>query len=67
MEHSRHAMFVATGAGVPAGRAAGRPAFRGVSAVVADLLDVEADWPRTGVAPWAHGERSEAPRDPGSS
>jgi len=53
MEHSRHAMFVAAGYGVPHGRADGRPALRGVSAVVADLMGLDASWPRTGVAPWA--------------
>jgi len=63
MEHDRPALFVATGAGVPSGRAPGRPALRGVSRVVAELLGVETDWPRTGVAPWAHAF-AEAP--PGS-
>lgn len=53
MEHSRHAIFVATGRSVPLGRADGRPALRGVSAVVADLMGTDASWPRTGVAPWA--------------
>jgi phosphopentomutase len=53
MQHSRDAIFVATGAGVPHGRAPGRPALRGVSRAVADLLAVETDWPDTGVAPWA--------------
>jgi hypothetical protein len=53
MEHSRHAMFVATGRGVPHGRADGRPALRGVSAAVADLMDMDTNWPRTGIAPWA--------------
>ena len=53
MEHSRHAMFVATGRGVPLGRADGRPALRGVPAVVADLMGLDTSWPRTGVAPWA--------------
>ncbi len=53
MEHSRDAMFVATGRGVPRGRAEGRPALRGVSAAVADLMGLDASWPRTGVAPWA--------------
>jgi len=52
MEHSRHAMFVATGAGVPTGRAPGRPDLRGVPRVVADLLGVPTDWPETGVAAW---------------
>ena len=55
MQHSRHAVFVAVGAGVPHGRAPGRPALRGVSRVVADLLAVETDWPDTGVASWAAG------------
>ncbi len=53
MEHSRHAIFVATGGGAPHGRAEGRPALRGVSAVVADLMGMDPSWPRTGVAPWA--------------
>ena len=53
MEHSRHAMFVATGRDVPNGRAIGRPELRGVSAAVADLMGLDASWPRTGVAPWA--------------
>jgi len=53
MEHSRHAMFIATGPGVPVGRAPGRPAIRGVGAVAADLLGVATDWPDTGIAPWA--------------
>ncbi|MGE4609254.1 MAG: hypothetical protein AAEJ52_21170, partial [Myxococcota bacterium] len=52
MEHSRHAFFVATGAAVPVGRAPGRPALRGVPAVLADLMGIETDWPRTGVAAW---------------
>jgi len=53
MEHSRHALFVATGRGVPAGRADGWPALQGVSAVVADLMGLDENWPRTGVAPWS--------------
>jgi hypothetical protein len=53
MEHSRHAMFVVAGSDVPKGRAVGRPELRGVSAAVADLMGLDASWPRTGVAPWA--------------
>ncbi len=53
MEHSREGLFVATGEGIPHGRAPGRPALRGVSRAVADLLQVATDWPDTGVAPWA--------------
>jgi pentatricopeptide repeat protein len=53
MEHSRHAIFVATGPGIPRGRAPGRPSLRGVPAVLGDLLGVQTDWPETGVAPWA--------------
>jgi hypothetical protein len=65
MEHSRHAMFVATGRSVPPGRADGRPALRGVSAVIADLMGLDANWPRTGVAPWARtsSARDHAPAD----
>jgi hypothetical protein len=64
MEHSRHAMFVATGPGVPVGRAPGRPAIRGVGAVVADLLGVPTDWPDTGIAPWARALASTPAREP---
>lgn len=53
MEHSRDAIFMVDGAGIPNGRAEGRPALRGVSAVVAELMGVKTGWPRTGVAPWA--------------
>ncbi len=53
MEHDRPAIFVATGEGVPEGRAPGRPALRGVSRVVTDLLGVDTEWPETGVASWA--------------
>jgi len=53
MEHSRHGIFVATGPGIPQGRVPGRPALRGVSVVLGNLLGVETDWPETGVAPWA--------------
>jgi len=65
MEHSRHAMFVATGRGVPLGRADGRPALRGVSAAVADLMGIDASWPRTGIAPWARTtpDRNQTPMD----
>jgi hypothetical protein len=65
MEHSRHAMFVAAGLGVPSGRAEGRPALRGVSAVVADLMGLDASWPRTGVAPWSRTStaRHQAPAE----
>jgi hypothetical protein len=59
MEHSRHAMFVATGRSVPIGRADGRPALRGVSAVIADLMGLDANWPRTGVAPWARASSAQ--------
>jgi len=52
MEHSRHGIFVATGPGIPKGRAPGRPSLRGVPAVLAALLGVRTDWPETGVAPW---------------
>ena len=52
MEHDRPALFVATGAGVPVGRAPGTPSLRGVSRVLADLLGVSTAWPDTGIARW---------------
>ena len=65
MEHSHHAMFIASGRGVPFGRADGRPALRGVSAVIADLMGIDASWPRTGVAPWSKtsSARNQTPAD----
>jgi hypothetical protein len=66
MEHARDAIFVATGGGVPHGRAPGRPALRGVSRAAADLLGVATRWPDTGVAPFASGERALASRARGS-
>jgi hypothetical protein len=51
MEHSRDAIFVAAGGGLTPGRAAGRPALRGVARVTADLLGVATRWPETGIAP----------------
>ena len=53
MEHSRFALFVAAGGDVPLGRAPGRPSLRGIGRVLADILDVESDWPDTGIAAWA--------------
>jgi hypothetical protein len=67
MEHSEDAFFVAAGGGVPAGRIPGRPDLRGVPLALAMLLGVEADWPDTGLAPFAQrtlastGARTEAP------
>ena len=62
MEHSRDAIFVATGGDLPAGRAPGRPALRGVARAAADLLGVATRWPDTGVTPFAGGERALASR-----
>jgi hypothetical protein len=53
MEHSPLALFVAVGAGVPAGRAPGEPDLRGVPRVLAELLGVATEWPDSGVAPFA--------------
>ena len=52
MEHESDAVFVAAGAGVPAGRAPGRPDLRGVAHTLAALVGVETSWPATGVALW---------------
>jgi hypothetical protein len=61
MEHDRPALFVATGAGVPAGRAPGNPSLRGVARILADLLGVATAWPDTGVAPWSRAVASSDP------
>ncbi|NQZ95027.1 MAG: alkaline phosphatase family protein [Myxococcales bacterium] len=53
MEHDRPALFVASGARIPSGRAAGTPRLRGVPRVLADLLGVATEWPDEGIAPFA--------------
>lgn len=53
MEHATDALFVATGSGVPRGRADGTPHLRGVARVIAELFGIDTRWPDTGVAPWA--------------
>jgi hypothetical protein len=53
MEHSRQAIFVAEGPGIPAGRTPGQPSLAGVPRVLADLLGVSSEWPDSGLAPWA--------------
>ncbi|HCP47564.1 MAG TPA: hypothetical protein DIU15_16100 [Deltaproteobacteria bacterium] len=49
MKHSREAFFVATGPGLPAGRAPGSPHFRGLAQVIATLAGVDTAWPETGI------------------
>ncbi|MEM7410749.1 MAG: hypothetical protein AAF430_10985 [Myxococcota bacterium] len=53
MEHDRPALFVAQGEGVPVGRAPGQPNLRGMARVIANLTQVETDWPETGIALWS--------------
>lgn len=66
MEHEEDAIFAVLGAGVPAGRAPGRPALRGVPRAFAAMFDVETRWPDTGAAPWlvdeALADRGAPPR-----
>jgi len=52
MQHEEDALFFIKGAGVPQGRAPGRPALRGVPRTLAAMLDIETPWPDTGTAPW---------------
>ncbi len=52
LEHDEDSFFVAVGPGIPHGRIPGRPHLRGVPELIARLLDVEADWPETGLATW---------------
>ena len=67
MEHEEDALFVVLGAGVPSGRAPGRPALRGVPHSLAAMFQLDTAWPETGTTPWlglAEIERSnEAPRE----
>jgi hypothetical protein len=52
MQHEEDAIFAVLGAGVPQGRAPGRPALRGVPRSLAAMFGVETDWPETGTSPW---------------
>jgi len=52
MQHEEDAIFAVIGEGVPPGRAAGRPALRGVPRSFAAMFGVETDWPETGAVPW---------------
>jgi hypothetical protein len=52
MAHDRPALFVMVGPDVPQGAGEGTPHISGVPRVLAELLEVETDWPDTGVAPW---------------
>lgn len=61
MVHDPVAMFVAWGNGVPAGRVTGRPALRGLSRSLADLLGETTSWPDYGLTPWAAQWRAGEP------
>lgn len=52
MQHEEDAILAVLGEGVPAGRAAGTPALRGVPKGLAAMLGVDTDWPDTGAVPW---------------
>jgi hypothetical protein len=52
-EHDPRCFFVAAGGEVEAGRVPGMPHLRGVARMLAELLDVETDWPETGIEAWA--------------
>lgn len=51
-EHDPRCLFVAAGGEVSAGRVPDMPHLRGVARMLADLLDVETDWPETGIEAW---------------
>lgn len=61
MQHEEDAIFVVLGDGVPAGRAEGRPALRGVPKGLAAMLGVPTSWPDTGAIGWLDAEDSERP------
>jgi len=52
MQHEEDAIFVVVGEGVPAGRADGTPALRGVPKSLAAMLGVPTTWPDTGATAW---------------
>ncbi|MFK7898798.1 MAG: alkaline phosphatase family protein [Myxococcota bacterium] len=60
MQHEEDALFFAIGDGVPAGRAPGKPALRGVPASLAAMLQEDTTWPVTGTTPWLISAPSDA-------
>lgn len=52
MEHDPRSLFVALGRDVESGRIPGSPPIRHASGWIADLLDVDVDWPGTGETDW---------------
>lgn len=62
MQHEEDAIFVVHGAGVPPGRAPGRPALGGLPHSFAAMFGVATDWPASGTAEWlADTVRAEDP------
>ncbi|MCR9094941.1 MAG: alkaline phosphatase family protein [bacterium] len=58
MQHEEDAIFVVVGEGVPAGRAEGKPALRGVPKGLAAMLGVPTPWPDTGAITWLEADDS---------
>lgn len=52
MQHEEDAIFAVLGEGVPASRAPGTPALRGIPRTFATMFGVPTDWPRTLDPPW---------------
>jgi hypothetical protein len=67
MEHSPQAIFVASGGGIPPGRAAGEPDLRGVPRALAELLGVATEWPDSGLASFAALARAPANPEPSAA
>jgi hypothetical protein len=59
MQHEEDAIFVVLGEGVPAGRANGKPALRGVPKGLAAMFGVPTGWPDTGALGWLEAEDAE--------
>ncbi|MEM9173845.1 MAG: hypothetical protein AAGC67_01310, partial [Myxococcota bacterium] len=56
MQHEEDAIFVVLGEGVPAGRADGKPALRGVPKGLAAMFGIPTAWPDTGALTWLDAE-----------
>lgn len=52
MQHEEDAIFAVLGEGVPAARAPGTPALRGIPRTIASMFGVTTDWPHTLDPPW---------------
>ncbi len=58
LEHDP-ALFIAAASGLSSQRVPGEPELRGVPRLLADLLGVQTEWPKSGIEAWVPGWRAQ--------